>query len=193
MENILVNNHIFMFKIENGQIYLLVKKEDKKVLIPKYKYDGKSTLEKNIKLMLKGDIELSNVNLNQCHIFSNNNIIDIIFVAYIKTDKLKEGYKFLSLEEIDNKLICKEVIDYLKENLVKIDVMKFLMSEYFSLRELQDIYEKLFNITIDRRNFRKRLINLKVLVETENYKKKNSNGRPNKLYKFNEIKNINLI
>lgn len=193
MENILVNNHIFMFKIENGQIYLLVKKEDKKVLIPKYKYDGKSTLEKNIKLMIKGDIELSNVNLNQCHIFSNNNIIDIIFVAYIKTDKLKEGYKFLSLDEIDNKLICKEVIDYLKNNLIKIDVMKFLMPEYFSLRELQDIYEKLFTITIDRRNFRKRLINLNAIVETENYKKKTSNGRPNKLYKFNEIKNINLI
>lgn len=193
MNNILVNSHVFIFKIDNGKIYLLVKRENKKISVPKYKYDGKDTLEKNIKTSIKTDININNIVLNQCHVFSNKNIIDILYVGYIKEEKIKEGYQFCLLEEIDNKMICKEITEYLKENLVKIEVIKKILPEEFSLRELQDIYEKLLDIKLDRRNFRKRLINLHIITETLDYKKKDTNGRPNKLYKFTDIKNILLV
>ena len=63
----------------------------------------------------------------------------------------------------------------------------------FTLPEIQKVYEKLFNLNIDRRNFRKRFIKLDMIEETGEYSD-SLNGRPAKLYRFkDDIKNINLF
>ena len=63
--------------------------------------------------------------------------------------------------------------------------MRILFPSDFTLPELQKVYEQILNIKIDRRNFRKKLINLEYVVYTgdvnEGYM-----GRPAKLYRFNE-------
>lgn len=195
MNNFNINNHVFSFAIEAGNIYLVLKKENHRLSIPKYNYDGKSSLENSALENFFNDTNIKSIYHNQCHVFSKNNNIDVIIVSFFKKtqNKIKENYELYSIYDIDSKLICKETIDYLKDKLVYSSYIKNLMPEYFSLRELQDLYEKLFAIELDRRNFRKHLVALNAITETEEYKRKNTNGRPNKLYKFNDEVNIKLV
>ena len=193
MNNLIVNGHLFVINILNGEIFFALKKNNNKLSIPKISYSGKDSIDKNIKTYLNEELTISVINMSSCHIYSKNNIIDIIYVVFTKDTKLNAGYKYFKLDELDSKLVSEDVINYLKENLKKMSLMKQLCDEYFSLKELQNIFEKLYKIEIDRRNFRKRLINLKIVSETDDTRKKVGNGRPNKLYKFNEVFDVNLI
>ena len=71
--------------------------------------------------------------------------------------------------------------------IINSNILKILFPSDFALPELQKIYESVLNIKIDRRNFRKKLINLGYIIPTgelnEGY-----TGRPAKLYRFNEEK-----
>lgn len=193
MNNLLVNGHLFIVNINNGNVKIILKKNNNKLSIPKITYEGKDSIDISIKKYLKEDINISCMNVNSCHVYSKNNIIDIIYVAFTRNEELNSGYIYYALDELDQKLISKDVIRYLKDNIKKMTYIKPLYDEYFSLRELKDLYENIYHIKLDRRNFRKRLLNLKIITETDDIRKKDANGRPNKLYKFNEPFDIDLI
>ena len=53
----------------------------------------------------------------------------------------------------------------------------------FSLRELQNLYEAILSIKLDRRNFRKKLFSMEILTDMDEIEK-NVPHRPGKLYKF---------
>ena len=55
----------------------------------------------------------------------------------------------------------------------------------FSLSELQVVYEQVLEHPLDRRNFRKKIMNIDVLEATGD-KNEDTNGRPAKLYKFKD-------
>ena len=58
-----------------------------------------------------------------------------------------------------------------------------LLPNKFSLRELQNLYEAILNIKLDRRNFRKKFFSMDFLVDMgEN--EQNVPHRPGRLYKF---------
>ncbi len=59
-----------------------------------------------------------------------------------------------------------------------------LLPNKFSLRELQDLYEAILNIKLDRRNFRKKFFSMDFLVDMDEHEQ-NVSHRPGKLYKFN--------
>jgi|SRR5690348_1235280 8-oxo-dGTP diphosphatase len=58
-----------------------------------------------------------------------------------------------------------------------------LLPNKFSLRELQNLYEAILNIKLDRRNFRKKFFAMDFLVDM-NEDEQNVPHRPGKLYKF---------
>lgn len=58
-----------------------------------------------------------------------------------------------------------------------------LLPSKFSLRELQNLYEAILNIKLDRRNFRKKFFAMDFLVDL-NEDEQNVPHRPGKLYKF---------
>jgi 8-oxo-dGTP diphosphatase len=62
-----------------------------------------------------------------------------------------------------------------------------LLPEKFSLRELQNLYESLYNITLDNRNFRKKILKLGHLVQLEE-KQENVSHRKASLYRFDAQK-----
>ena len=77
-------------------------------------------------------------------------------------------------------------IEELKEKIVTTDILKSLFPKEFTLPELHNVYTSILNIEIDRRNFRKKMINLNLISDTNKtvvYKGK----KPAKLYRFNEI------
>lgn len=62
-----------------------------------------------------------------------------------------------------------------------------LLPNKFSLRELQNLYEAILSIKLDRRNFRKKFFAMDFLVDM-NEIEKNVPHRPGKLYKFDYAK-----
>jgi 8-oxo-dGTP diphosphatase len=58
-----------------------------------------------------------------------------------------------------------------------------LLPNKFSLRELQNLYEAILNIKLDRRNFRKKFFSMDVLVDMGEIEQ-NVPHRPGKLYRF---------
>ena len=59
-----------------------------------------------------------------------------------------------------------------------------LLPNKFSLRELQNLYEAILGIKLDRRNFRKKFFSMDFLIDTGEMEE-NVPHRPGKLYKFN--------
>jgi 8-oxo-dGTP diphosphatase len=62
-----------------------------------------------------------------------------------------------------------------------------LLPQKFSLRELQNLYEAILEIKLDRRNFRKKFFSMDVLEDTQELEY-DVPHRPGKLYKFNYVK-----
>lgn len=62
-----------------------------------------------------------------------------------------------------------------------------LLPQKFSLRELQNLYEAILEIKLDRRNFRKKFFSMDLLEDTQELEY-NVPHRPGKLYKFNYVK-----
>jgi 8-oxo-dGTP diphosphatase len=58
-----------------------------------------------------------------------------------------------------------------------------LLPNKFSLRELQNLYEAILGVRLDRRNFRKKFFAMDFLVDIDEIEK-NVPHRPGKLYKF---------
>ncbi len=67
-----------------------------------------------------------------------------------------------------------------------------LLDEKFSLSELHSLYETLRGQSIDRRNFRKKLLQLDILEELKERPDSKGRGRPGLLYKFNREKYFEL-
>ena len=77
-------------------------------------------------------------------------------------------------------------LEELKNKIVTTDILKSLFPKEFTLPELHNVYTSILGIDIDRRNFRKKMINLNLISDTNKtvvYKGK----KPAKLYRFNEI------
>ena len=74
------------------------------------------------------------------------------------------------------------------------DIVKSILPDLFTLRELQEVYETIFDKPFDKRNFRKKILSLDMLVETDEYDTENSK-RPAKLFKFSDkiLKIIGII
>lgn len=59
-----------------------------------------------------------------------------------------------------------------------------LLPDKFSLRELQNLYEAILGVRLDRRNFRKKFFSMDFLIDIGEYEQ-DVPHRPGKLYKFN--------
>jgi 8-oxo-dGTP diphosphatase len=83
----------------------------------------------------------------------------------------------------DHKLILDTCLKRLQETVMEHPVIFNLLPDKFSLRELQDLYEAILGVELDRRNFRKR-ITLKNWLVDLNEMEEDVPHRPGKLYKL---------
>jgi 8-oxo-dGTP diphosphatase len=102
-------------------------------------------------------------------------------ISWHKISKLPKELNF------DQKKIIEEAIRQLRED-IKIKPIGFnLLEDKFTIRELQTLYECILDTKLDSRNFRKKILNMDFLNDTEEMQKKVSH-RAAKLYKFNKRK-----
>lgn len=83
----------------------------------------------------------------------------------------------------DHKIILDTCINRLREQIMEQPIIFNLLPEKFSLRELQDLYEAILGVELDRRNFRKRIMLKDWLVDL-NEMEEDVPHRPGKLYKL---------
>lgn len=86
----------------------------------------------------------------------------------------------------DHNQIFKDAYSRLKENLKNNLILGELLPKKFTIQEIQLLYESILGEKLDRRNFRKKILNLDILQNT-NEKKTGVQGGP-ALYKLKWIK-----
>lgn len=84
----------------------------------------------------------------------------------------------------DHQSIVEECHQWLQKSIQEQPLAFNLLQEKFSLRELQNVYEAILGVEMDRRNFRKKFFSMDFLIDLEEYEE-NVPHRPGKLYKFN--------
>ncbi|MBN8862813.1 MAG: NUDIX hydrolase [Sphingobacteriales bacterium] len=83
----------------------------------------------------------------------------------------------------DHKLILDTCLARLREQVMEHPVIFNLLPEKFSLRELQELYEAILQVDLDRRNFRKKIAIKDWLIDL-NEMEEDVPHRPGKLYKL---------
>lgn len=84
----------------------------------------------------------------------------------------------------DHRLIIDTCLNTLQKKVQEEPIIFNLMEEKFSLRELQNIYEAILDVKMDRRNFRKKLFATGLLTDLGELEQ-DVPHRPGRLYSFN--------
>lgn len=197
-----------LFTIDNGKLKILLfrKLEDPYKgywMLPSNLLMTSETIEECAEATIDEMVGLKDIYMKQCNVFSkidrlpNDRILANSLIALIDKESLvmkREHRKYyesawFSIEEVpkmvyDHGLILEDAINYLRHELNNLDMLKILFPSDFTLPELQVVYEQILGVELDRRNFRKKLVNLELVIDT-GYKTGGKTGRPAKLYRFN--------
>lgn len=151
--------------------------------------------------LLKELTGLDNVYLEQLKAFGEPNrfplgrVITIGYYALIKRENYNviAGYtasdvKWFKIEEIptliyDHNEIFKVSLNQLRNRVRQAPIGFKLLPEKFTLLELMRLYEEILGTEMDKPNFRRKILKMKLLVDIKE-KEKNVSHRAAKLYKF---------
>ncbi|WP_448539257.1 NUDIX hydrolase [Schleiferia thermophila] len=194
---------LFAFDLEHLHILLTRKKEEPfkgAWVIPSRYVKADESLEENVKVLLKNTIGHEDVYLEQLNAFAKvyrnpiGRVVNIPFYGLMQlTEKEfknaeKNNCKWIKYHDVpDMAFDHNEIIDYAKERLkrrVKRRPVGFnSLPKEFTLNQLQTLYEQALNKIFDKRNFRKKIFNSQLLVDTGKTII-TSQGKESKLYKF---------
>lgn len=85
----------------------------------------------------------------------------------------------------DHKEILQQSLLELRKKIQEEPIIFNLLEKKFSLRDLQQVFEQVLGVELDRRNFRKKIFSTGLLKDEEEMEKQ-VNHRPGKLYSFNQ-------
>ncbi len=205
----IIETLISIFTVDKGTVKVLLFKKKQEPykgywMLPGDLLKPNESLDETINGYVIENCGFSNLHVEQCHVFSDVDRIPdtrIIANSYIglidsKSVELKQEIpssiesEWFDIRNIpktvyDHNYIVAASISYLKEKIVNSNILKILFPSDFTLPELQKVYEQILDRELDRRNFRKKFINM-CLIEDTGYKNEGYTGRPAKLYKFKD-------
>lgn len=161
-------------------------------------------LEEGLKREIYEKTGLENIEVKLANVFGKKNrspvmrmvavtyigIIDASKVEIAKSTLKTSNAEWFSIDEVphlayDHNEIIADAIKKLKEEILKTDLLKVFFPNGFTLPELQKVYESILEKKLDRRNFRKKILNMDMIIPTE--EKKIFEGKKKaKIYKFKE-------
>lgn len=92
----------------------------------------------------------------------------------------------------DHNEILLDAKDRLKTAIVNSDILKSLFPNGFTIPEIQKTYESILGMEFDRRNFRRKLLSLDLIIDT-NKEVRFEGTKPAKLYMFKNKGNKNVF
>lgn len=199
---------VIIFTIQDADLKVLLIKRS----IPPFKnswalpggfVNDSESLEQAAKRKLVEEAGIKDVYLEQLYTFGDpkrdprQRIFTVAYFALVKPRELEKkktwdvsdimwcSVKKLPKLAFDHKDIIKYAIQRLRWKLEYTTIGFQLLSEKFTLTQLQDIYEIILAKQLDKRNFRKKVLALNLVKETKE-KTRNVSHRPAQLYRLNK-------
>lgn len=150
--------------------------------------------------ILKQRTGLNDVYLEQVHTFGKVNrhpagrVVTVTYCSLINVQHHKlnifanelhwHDVKSVTSLAFDHQLIFENCFQQLQKRVQEHPLGFNLLPKKFSLRDLQNLYEAILDIKMDRRNFRKKFFAMDFLIDLKEMEQ-DVPHRPGKLYKFN--------
>ncbi len=197
-----------IFGFDEDELKVLLIKSDLKNFEDKWSLlgdliDSKETLDGAAYRVLKARTGMDDVYLEQVRAFSEidrHPAARVITVAYCslinvqhhelkKMDNELHWHNVRHIKEMafDHKQIMDVCYEWLQKRIQEHPLGFSLLPKKFSLRELQNLYEAILGVRLDRRNFRKKFFSMALLEDTGEFET-DVPHRPGKLYKFDYAK-----
>ncbi len=201
---------VILFTIKDNDLQIGLIKREEPPHMGKYalpgrfvRYDEPIEETARMALKLKGSIDPVSVFLEQLYTFGQNmerdtriRTISIVYYGLIASEKIdfQQGNKFewfsvykLPPLAFDHRQIVDYAVERLRKKVWESNFAFQLMPNEFTLTELQRVYQIILGEKLDKRNFRKKILEMKIL---KNLKKKKMEGvhRPAAVYGFKEKK-----
>ena len=197
-----------LFTVKAGEVkVLLVQRSNRpytgKWMLPSGAVYNNEDCETAIKREMLEKTGITGIYVEQFHTFSDpkrSPLMRMIAVGYIgivnsenlkikkKTEKTQDS-EWFNLRDIptdlayDHREILLEAIETIKHKIMRSTIVESLLPKYFTLPELQKVYEAILGRQFDRRNFRKKFLGLN-LIENTGLTLDVKGHRPANLYKF---------
>ena len=152
--------------------------------------------------VLKTKLGMDNVYLEQLYSFDEperdprGRVISVSYYALVNPRKFKvvagtmaNDVKWFDIKKLpelgfDHTKIFKRALQRLRSKILYFPVGFELLDDLFTMTELHGLYECIFDITIDRRNFRRKILDSAYIINTGSKREGLQNRHPD-LYKFN--------
>lgn len=204
-----------VFTVDKGVLKVLLLRKDNEPyqgywMLPNGLLYDNETIESCANEIVFEMTGLKNVDIKQSNVYSDidripdNRIIAVSLSGLIDstTVRLENKNVYFESKWFDVNSIPKTVFDHskiisdsildLKDKILKTNVLKQLYPSDFTLPELQKLYEQILGKNLDRRNFRKKMLN-DDLIEPTGDRNIGFNGRPAILYRFKDNEsNLNI-
>ena len=205
---------ISLFTVIDGKIKILLIKRDEEPFKNYWYLPSNLLMTSETALECAEDTILEftnfeNVFFKQCNVFSKidrlpndriiaNSLIGIVnYINIMHYKKREYDYEWFDINSIpktvyDHSLIIEDSVINLSNYIKNDELVNLFFDDFFTLPELQSVYETAYNKKLDRRNFRKSMLAKNKIIDAL-VKAKSNNGRPPKLYKFNNEISENLL
>jgi len=199
---------IILFTVKKEDLKVLLIKRDISPFKNMWAIPGgfvgiKESLEEAAKRELQEETNIRNVYLEQLYTFGDpkrdprTRVITVTYFALVNSTNFKlkastdvKDVRWFSIFELpklafDHKKILDYALKRLRWKLEYTTVAFSLLPEKFTLTQLQNMYEIIFDKKLDKRNFRKKIKALNLVKETVEFQEDVSH-RPAKLYTRNK-------
>ena len=208
----MVTTDIILFTIQNDDLKVLLVKRRFEPFQDEWAIPGgfvkkDETLEQTALRELKEETNVDDVYLEQLYTFGSPNrdprgrVITVSYFAlansknmHVQASSDAKEVKWFSMYRLpklafDHKEILEYALTRLRYKLEYTAVTFKLLSEKFTLTDLQRVYEIILNKELDKRNFRKSIANL---VKKTNEKTEGVSHRPAWLYEF-KFEDVSMV
>lgn len=196
---------LVVLTIEDGQLKVLLTKRENEPFINYLALPGgylakDETAADAANRVLHNKAGINNVYVEQLYTFDDpkrdprGRTISLTYFALAPSSKFNQmsaSAELISVDKVgnlafDHKLILKYAVERVQAKLGYTNIAYSLLANKFTLSELQSVYEVILGRTIDKRNFRKKIMSLDMLNET-NEMQTGRKHRPARLYSFKHL------
>ena len=199
---------VVIFTIEDGKLKIILIDRQKEpfkgfTALPGGFMIKGETSKDTAKRVLKEKAGVNDIYIEQLFTFDSLNrdprgqILSIAYFALVPKEEIKiksasENPELISIGEIsrlpfDHNQIINYALKRLSDKVQYSNIIYSLLPKYFSLTNLQKIYEIILQRKIDKRNFRKKILGLDILKQSKEIIT-GKRQRPAKLYSFKSKK-----
>ncbi len=209
-QNIKVATDAVIFTVRNGGLMALLIQMKKEPYAGKWAVPGgiieqDETSERAARRILKTQTGVTDAHLEQLATFDDpkrdrlGRVVSVAYVALVASEKvvLKTTEKYADVRwwgtgklpplAYDHKVIVAVAVSRLRAKLEYTNVAWSLLPKTFTLSQLQDTYEVILGRALDKRNFRRKILDLRI-VEATGEKSQGGAHRPAELFQFAERK-----